>query len=56
LELNSVNNVFKKTGYEYVDQINLAKDRVQWWDLVNRITKLSGSVTGGEFLEKMSAC
>jgi hypothetical protein len=33
------------------DWINLAQDEYQWRVVVNTINELSGSVTGGEFLE-----
>jgi len=39
--VDSIKIDLKEFGFEGVDYIYLARDRVQWWDLVNTVTNLS---------------
>jgi len=40
LGMDNIKTDQTETGYEYMDWIQLAQDRVQWQDLVATMTKL----------------
>jgi hypothetical protein len=46
---NNIRRYLKEIGWEGVDWIHMARDRGQWWALVNVI--MNGSIKGGEFLD-----
>jgi hypothetical protein len=41
----------REIGYENVDWIHLAQDRVQWWALVSMVMTFLSSIKCGEFLD-----
>jgi hypothetical protein len=46
--------VLKEIGYDGVDWIHVAQDRVQWLVTVTCYCKHSGSMKGGEFIGHLS--
>jgi hypothetical protein len=43
--------ILKSIGWDVMDWIDLAQDRVQWRDVVNTVMNLRGSIKSSEILE-----
>jgi hypothetical protein len=47
---NNIKMDLQEVGWWDMDWIELAQDRDRWWDLVNAVMNLRGSIKGRKFL------